>query len=97
MVSRLIRSFKIVKGFTYKSYRYEYQQFEDCICTVALFLFDKDGEEYYVESPGYADNFRDYYCLFEDTPKIEEAIKNGENIYEAMYRLYRSEVSHIED
>lgn len=88
-----------MEGFTYKGYRYEDQYFEDCIRTVALFLFDKDedGEEYYVESPGYADNFRDYYCLFEDTPKVEKAVMNGENIYEAMHRLYRSELSHIEN
>ena len=88
-----------MEGFKYKGYRYDHQEYEDCIVSFALFLFDKDedGEEYYIESPGYSNAFRDYYCLAEDTPKVDEAIRNGMDIDEAFYTIYRSELSHIED
>lgn len=78
-----------MEGFTYKGYEYEHIEMEDCILSRALFLFDKDGEEYYVESPGYPSNMPGYYNLKDCTPRVGVAIKNGMDIDEAFSRYYK--------
>ena len=86
-----------MKDFDYKGYKYDTVKSEDGKVSCALFLFEKDGEEYYVESPSYCSNYSDYHNLKVGTPRVHLAIQKGMDIDEAFEKYYLKLTSWIED